>query len=117
MGRLDGQFIDGRPPFYDLSGVQLRGFLKGKYADKHAVTAQAEVRWRLMERWTAALFGGGGRTARKLDEFADSPTEYAGGVGIYYTIAREQNLNVGVNFAYDGDEVTFYIVIGDWLAN
>jgi len=43
--RVDGQFIGGDAPFYDLSKIRLRGLPSGSFADRHAVTAQAEVRW------------------------------------------------------------------------
>ncbi len=115
--RLDGKFIDGSAPFYDLSNVNLRGFPQGIFLDDHAVTAQVEGRWNFYERWTALVFGGGGRIAGQIDDLGSSPTNYAGGAGIRYMINREQKLNVGVDITYGENEVEFYVQIGDWLGN
>lgn len=115
--RLDGQLIDGDAPFYDLASIRLRGFPGGRYRDDAAITAQVEGRWNFYGNWTGLLFGGGGRIADGLDELGSSPTQYAGGVGIRYMIAKDQKLNVGVDMTYGDDEVEFYVQIGDWLAN
>jgi hypothetical protein len=115
--RIDGQFIDGNAPFYDLSSIRLRGFPGGRYRDDSAITAQVEGRWNFYGNWTGLLFGGGGRIAEELDKFGSSPTQYAGGVGIRYKIAEDQNLRVGFDITLGDDEVNLYVQIGDWLAN
>jgi hypothetical protein len=115
--RIDGQFIDGNAPFYDLSSIRLRGFPGGRYSDDSAITAQVEGRWNLYGNWTALLFGGGGRIAKELGDFGSSTTRYAGGVGIRYNIAKDQKLNIGVDITFGDDEVNLYVQIGDWLGN
>jgi hypothetical protein len=55
--RIDGQFIDGGPPFYDLSNLNLRGFDRGRYVDNHAIIVQTQVRWNFYERWALLLSG------------------------------------------------------------
>ena len=113
--RLDGQSIEGRPPFYDLSSLNVRGFPTGRFTDKSAASAQVETRWNFTERWTALVFGGGGRIARRLQDLDSSPTHYAGGVGLRYLVAKAQNLNVGVDITYGAGEVNFYVQIADWF--
>ena len=115
--RLDGQFIDGNAPFYDLSSIRLRGFPGGLYRDDAAITAQVEGRWNFYGNWTGLLFGGGGRIGEALDDLGSGPTHYAGGAGIRYMIAKDQKLSVGVDMTYGDDEIEFYVQIGDWLAN
>lgn len=115
--RIDGQFIDGDAPFYDLSQINLRGFPMGLYTDNYAVTLQAEGRWEFHERWTGLLFGGAGRIADNFGDLGSSTTHFAGGVGIRYMINREQKLNIGVDLAYGNNTFAFYVQIGDWLAN
>jgi hypothetical protein len=115
--RLDGQFIDGRAPFYDLSQLNLRGLPKGLFADRQAVTAQGEVRWNFYKKWTALGFLGGGRIAENISDLGSSPTQPAGGIGLRYLIAGKQKLKLGIDVAYGNDEVSFYVVVGDWLAN
>jgi hypothetical protein len=115
--RLDGQFVRGNDvPFYDLSRLRLRGLPSGSYIDNHALSAQGEVRWNFFGRWTALLFGGGGRIAEEIDDLASSQTHYAGGVGIRFMIAEKQKLNIGVDFTYADDKFEFYVQVGDWFA-
>jgi len=98
--RIDGQFIDGDAPFWDLSRIRLRGYSSGQFLDNVALTAQAEVRWNFYERWTALAFGGGGRIADAVDEIGSADT------------------SVGIDVAYaEGAEVSVYFQVGDWLAN
>jgi hypothetical protein len=54
--RLDGQFVDGRAPFWDLSRIRLRGYAGGQLLDDVAVTTQTEVRWNVHNRWTVLGF-------------------------------------------------------------
>ena len=116
--RLDGQFIDGFAPFYDLSRIRLRGYSGLEFLDKKALTAQAEIRWNFYRRWTVLGFGGGGRVAKSISDFGSTPTNYAAGGGIRYMIDERRKLNLGVDIAYaEGTEVSVYIQVGDWLAN
>jgi len=116
--RIDGQFIDGDAPFWDLSRIRLRGYSSGQFLDTVALTAQAEVRWNFYERWTALAFGGGGRIADAVDEIGSADTNFAVGTGFRYMIVQKQKLSVGIDVAYaEGAEVSVYFQVGDWLAN
>ena len=116
--RLDGQFIDGDAPFYDLSRIRLRGYSGLQFLDEKALTAQAEIRWNFYERWTVLGFGGGGRVAESVSDLGSAQTNYAAGGGIRYMIDEKRKLNLGVDIAYvDGAEAAVYIQVGDWLAN
>ncbi len=116
--RLDGQFVDGVAPFWDLSRIRLRGYAGGQLLDKIAITGQAEVRWNFYGRWTATAFGGGGRIADAVNELWDAENNFAGGVGLRYMLVEEQKLSIGIDFAFARDRsVAFYFQVGDWLAN
>jgi hemolysin activation/secretion protein len=115
--RLDGKFIDGDAPFYDLSSLKLRGFAGGRYMDDQAVSAQVEDRWNFYKKWTVLLFVGAGRIADEVSELGSSSTNWAGGAGIRYMIAEEQKLNIGIDVAYGDGETAIYVQIGDWFAN
>lgn len=116
--RLDGQFIDGDAPFWDLSRIRLRGYVGGQLLDNVAVTAQAEFRWNFYNRWTALAFGGGGRIADTIGDLGDEPTNAAGGIGARYMLVEEQKLSIGLDVAYaEGSNVSVYFQVGDWLAN
>ncbi len=116
--RLDGQFVDGDAPFWDLSRIRLRGYVGGQLLDDVAVTAQAEVRWNFYNRWTGLAFGGGGRIADNISDLGSAPTNPAGGMGLRYMLVEKQKLSIGIDVAYaEGGNVAVYFQVGDWLAN
>jgi len=115
--RFDGQFIDGRAPFYMLSYINLRGFSRGVYADDHAVTLQGQVRWDVSSRWTILFFGGGGRVAEDVGDLSSSPTQFAGGAGFRYMIDPESGISIGADLAGAGDGIEFYVQVSDFFAN
>lgn len=116
--RLDGQFINGDAPFWDLSRVRLRGYTGGQLVDNLAVTAQTEVRWNFYQRWTTLAFVGGGRIADTVGDLSSAPTNWAGGGGLKYMLIKDQKLSIGIDVAYaEGGSVSVYFQVGDWLAN
>ena len=116
--RLDGQFIDGDAPFWDLSQIRLRGYAGGKFLDDVAITAQTEVRWNFYKRWTTLAFVGGGRIADSAGDLGSAPTNWAGGAGFKYMLVEKQKLQIGIDLAFaEGGNVAVYFQVGDWLAN
>lgn len=115
--RLDGSFIGGDAPFYDLSSIRLRGFSGVRFLDKHAGTAQAEVRWNFYGRWTALAFGGAGAVAENFSDLTSASRNWASGGGVRYMIDEERKLSIGIDVAYGDDDTVVYIQVGDWLAN
>jgi hypothetical protein len=116
--RLDGQFVNGEAPFWDLSRIRLRGFSSGQYLDNVALTAQAELRWNLYRRWTLLAFGGGGRIADAISEVGRADNNLAGGGGFRYMVIEKTKLALGIDVAYsDASDIAIYFQVGDWLAN
>ena len=115
--RFDGQLIDGRAPFYQLSNINLRGIPWGVYADDVAVTLQGQARWEIFKRWSMLFFGGGGRVAEDVSDLGGSPTEFAGGTGFRYIIAPKTKLTIGADLAFSNGRAEFYIQLGDFLSN
>jgi len=116
--RLDGQYVEGTAPFWDLARLRLRGFSSGQYLDNVAFTAQTELRWMPFRRWSVSVFGGVGRIADTLRDLQDSGTAFAGGTGFRYMVAEDQKLSIGIDIAYsESSQVVLYFQIGDWLAN
>jgi hypothetical protein len=114
--RLNGDFATDGAPFYDLPGVQIRGLPRAKYVDNAAVYGECELRYDLSKRWSGVAFVGAGKVGSALDEFFDSKTHLAGGVGFRYLIAERYGLRMGVDLAYGDDEVTVYISVGTgWM--
>jgi hypothetical protein len=114
--RIDGQFISGDAPFYDLANLNLRGFEGGFYVDNNAVTAQIQGSWQFYRRWVGLLFGGAGRIAETLGDLGDAKTRWACGAGVRYIVNEEQRLAVGLDITYAEGRTELYVQIGDWLA-
>jgi len=114
--RIDGQFISGIAPFWDLAQIKLRGFPFGRYLDDNSVTAQIETRWNVYKKWTLTAFGGGGRIADSISGIGSTPTRWAGGSGVRYNIGGKHKLNIGIDVTYAEDQVEVYFQVGDWLA-
>ena len=117
--RLDGQYIEGEAPFWDLARIRLRGFSSGQYLDDVAATAQAELRWNAYKRWYISLFGGAGWIGGSVSDIGSADPNFAGGTGFRYILVEDQKLSVGLDVAYtkDAAECSIYFQIGDWLAN
>jgi len=114
--RYDGQYVDGRAPFYELPYINLRGFPRGLYANDLAMTLQGQLRWDILTKWTVMFFGGGGRTGEDFSDLDDNSTQFAGGTGLRYIIDPESKLSIGADVAYGDDSISFYIQIGDFLS-
>ena len=115
MYRIDGQFISGNAPFWDLAQIKLRGFPFGRYLDDNSVTAQIETRWNVYKEWTLTAFGGGGRIASTIHDLGSATTRWAGGAGVRYNIGGNHKLNIGIDITYAEDRVEVYFQVGDWL--
>ncbi len=117
--RLDGQYVEGEAPFWDLARVRLRGFSSGQYLDDVAATAQAELRWNAYRRWYVSLFGGAGWIGDSISDIGSADPNFAGGTGFRYMLVEDQKLSIGLDMAYtdDDSEFSIYFQVGDWLAN
>lgn len=114
--RVNGDFVAGDAPFYDLPGVQVRGLARAKYVDNGAVYGEAELRYDFSKRWSGVVFAGAGRVGSGLEDFLEEKTHYAGGGGFRYLIAERYGLRMGVDLAYGDNDVTVYISVGTgWL--
>jgi hypothetical protein len=114
--KLNGDFVAGDAPFYDLPTIMMRGLARGRYVDDGAVYAETELRYDFAKRWSAIGFAGVGKVGSTFDEFSDSDAHAAGGFGVRYLIADRYGLRLGADLAYGDDEVTLYISVGTgWI--
>jgi hypothetical protein len=115
--RLDGQFVHGEAPFWDLSQIYLRGYPTDQFIERTALTAQAEVRWNFSRRWTAVAFGGAARIADTLRDIGSADTLPAAGGGVHFMLKEKEKLAIGIDVAKgEGESVTIYFQIGDYMA-
>jgi outer membrane translocation and assembly module TamA len=63
------------------------------------LTAQAEYRLALLKRFGLAAFFGVGEVAPELGAFDNDNLKPAGGVGVRYTLAKKNHVNLRVDYA------------------
>jgi len=111
-GRICADFVTGKPPFYQLPYVEMRGVPLLRYLGRDVVSAETELEYLLTPRWSLLGFGGAGKAQMEADRLDSGDTVYAGGFGFRYLIARRFGLKAGVDFAWSNDDHAFYIQVG-----
>lgn len=110
--RADAQFTEGSVPFYAQPFVTQRGVARGRYQDKNAVMAEAEVRWLATPKWSVLGFMGAGRAWGKWHDWQDAATPVGVGTGFRYVLAQKLGLGVGIDIAHSKDQNAWYIQVG-----
>lgn len=110
---VEGDFVGGDVPFYDMPYISLRGVPVMRYQGKIAISTEAEVRWRFSNRWSAIGFGGYGWAMMSFDESENATEVGSGGFGFRYMVARMFGLNAGLDFAWSKDDFAWYIQFGN----
>jgi hypothetical protein len=111
-GRIKADFVSGKPPFYQLPFVEMRGVPVLRYLGRDVVSAETELEYLLTTRWSVLGFGGLGKAEMDADRLDSGETVYAGGVGFRYLIARRFGLKAGMDFAWSNNDRAFYIQVG-----
>lgn len=117
-GRFLNEFTFGNPPFYDYSLIggdkKVRGFYFGRFRDKNLSTLQAEVRFKVVWRFGAALFGGISKLYPSFDKLSFNDIKPNYGAGIRFVIDRKQNINLRFDYALASDgQDGFYVSFGE----
>jgi hypothetical protein len=110
--RLDGEAVEGDPPFYAYSYVSMRGIPALRYQDERASAAEVEVRWNIFERWALIAFGGLGATDGDIEAFDSEDRIYAYGGGVRYFLLKQLDLWLGIDVARGPEETNGYITVG-----
>ena len=106
----------GDVPFYQRPYVQLRGVPVMRYQGEHVAFAEAELRWKVMNRVSLIGFAGAGLTSTSVNDVSWHNDVFAGGVGIRYELARKQGLHMGVDVALSDEDTAVYIIFGSaWM--
>ncbi len=109
--------VGGDVPFYGLSlfGKQadLRGYTAGQYRDKLMLAVQAEYRRELKGPWGYAVFAGVGEVAPRLFDLNWSDLLPSAGVGLRYTLAEENHVNMRVDVAYGKEGAAIHFGAGE----
>ena len=107
----------GNVPFQQLpmlgGSSVMRGYIQGRYRDKHAMYFQMEYRVPLFWRLSAAGFFGYGDVADRWNSFRLIDFKVTGGLGIRYRINRESGTNVRLDFGFARGSFGFYAMINE----
>lgn len=116
--QIMGKAQDGTPPFFvlpRLGGMEgLRGYLSGRYPDQVRLLARAE--WRSRELWKGlggVVFAGLGDVAPSVDKLTTAAHLYTVGAGLRYTINRQENVKVRMDFGIGNGDHGFYLSLGE----
>ncbi len=110
--RLEGDFISGDAPFYDVPYIDMRGIPALRYQGENVIVTELDVRWDITYRWSLVGFGGSGWTADSISDFGDESAKFAGGGGFRYLIARRFGLRVGLDVAVGPEDTVLYMGVG-----
>lgn len=107
----------GDVPFYGLSLFgshgDLRGYTAGQYRDNFMIAIQTEYRVTLKNNFGYVVFAGVGEVASRLGELNFDDILPSGGVGLRYTLAEENHINMRVDFAYGKSGGAIYFGVGE----
>ena len=115
--RLEGQTVGSDAPFFLYPSVQIRGIAGMRYQGQHVAMGEAELNWRVYDRWHLIGFIGSGKAfgqnklKQKVD-FTDADWRSSKGIGARYEIARKFGMQVGVDLAWGPEDTAFYITFG-----
>jgi outer membrane protein assembly factor BamA len=107
----------GDAPFYALckfgQGVDLRGYVGGRFRDERMATVQAEYRWKFSKRWGVVGFAGFGEVAPSWSDFNLDDVLPSAGVGVRFKLSKTTGLNLSVDYAVGKDSDAWYFYVGE----
>ncbi len=110
--RIEGQQSLGKPPFYMLPFIDLRGVPSARYQGNATLLSEVETRWDFYRRWSAVFYGGTGLAYDNWSNMFENPLVYSYGTGFRYLIARKFGLRMGADVAHGPEKFAYYIVFG-----
>lgn len=110
--RLDVSSVDGRPPFFAVPYVSLRGIPALRYQARTAGAFEVEGRYRFSKRWAGIAFGGVGFTRNDEVPLETVQNIKSYGAGVRFQALTEQDVWVGLDIAKGPEDYAWYIQIG-----
>jgi outer membrane protein assembly factor BamA len=105
----------GDVPFYDLcllgNSKDLRGYAIGQYRDRRMLVGQVEYRRELFWRLGAVAYFGAGEVADKFSDFDTESILPGGGIGLRFTLAKQDHINLRIDYAWGKNSTALYIGI------
>ena len=102
---------EGTTPLWDSCLIKLRGFPVTDYLGKVSASGQAELRWRLSQRWGVVAFGGAGEVAQSFSGFRDRDSIPSYGAGVRFSVLPAKRINMRLDYAKsrDSDAIHFSV--------
>jgi hypothetical protein len=121
--RLAACDVRGDAPVYTLclfgSSNDLRGYAVGRYIGRVMLVSQVEYRYNLPERlgffskFGFVVFGGVGEVAQTWGDLRSSNLLPSGGLGARFLLARENQVNFRVDYAWGKGSSGVYVGVGE----
>lgn len=92
--RAKGLFSSGDTPFFMLPFLDMRGFSRGRYHDKHTISGHSEIRYKFLPRWGVMGFFEAGRFGSDLDALSSNQTITSYGGGLRWQVTKAQQMHL-----------------------
>lgn len=106
----------GSPPFQELAQYggpkYARGFVIGRFVDKHQGVVQAELRHPLFWRLSLHAFGSLGNVFSDINQVTELP-KWNAGVGLRFLLDKDDLLNLRVDYGFSNEGGELYLTIGE----
>ena len=100
-------------PQSGFSSLDMRGYTRGNYLAEHSTHLQFDARFRVLDRWGAALFGGVGALYSDLSDLNSDALFPMGGAGVIYDLKPSDGIVLRLDYALgEGDNSAFYLTLG-----
>lgn len=111
-------FVVGNPPYSQLSALGgptiMRGYVRGRYREKHHLAVQAEYRFPLWQKFGMAVFGGVGDVYNKMANFDSADLKGSYGIGLRFKILPASRVNLRLDYGRgSGGSSGIYLGIGE----
>lgn len=112
-----GRFTHQDTPFSELAlfgGEEiLRGYIEGRYVDKHILATQVEYRKNIFGRLGMVAFAGFGDITNNTKNFKLKNLRPSIGLGLRFLLDREENLNIRLDWGSGRDTNNLYLNIAE----
>ena len=109
------KFNFGKTPIRNLSMLGgneiMRGYYKGRYADRNMIAFQAELRQYLFWRLGLVAFVSTGQVSNKLNELGLNDFHLAGGGGLRIMLHKKEKLNLRVDVGFAENSTGVYVIM------
>ncbi len=110
-------FTTGDVPFDELGliggEVIMRGYMEGRFRDKHSLQAQMEYRRLISGRFGAVGFGAIGNVMPKIGDLELDKTKWTLGAGLRYNINKEDPTYIRIDYGIGKDTSGLYVTFGE----